>query len=152
MAERKPKDPPSFLGTGWSFPPEFVDRGRGVKMISDEEDIRSSLEILFGTLRGERIMAPRYGLEPHELLFEPAGTTMKAFLTDRITTAILVYEPRIRIVSLDVDTPDPNDGAARITLEYEVRATNSRYNLVYPFYRQDSNEAVKTLTGRRAPG
>ncbi len=152
MAENRPRDPPSFLGTGWSFPPEFVDGGRGVKMTSDEENIRCSLEVLFGTLRGERFMVPRYGLEPHEVMFEPVGTTMKAFLTDRITTAILIYEPRIRVLSLDVDTLDPNEGVARITLEYEVRATNSRYNLVYPFYRHDSSEMVGTIAGKRAPG
>src|SRR5689334_14975444 len=144
---------PSFLGTGWSFPPEFTRNGRDVVMTSDEEDIRASLEILFGTVRGERFLVPQYGLKPAELLFEPASTTMKAFLKDRITTAILIHEPRIRVLSLEVDTRDPNAGALWISLDYEVRATNSRYNLVYPFYRYDSNEMVGTLaTGRRPPG
>ena len=153
MAADDPKfQSPPFLGTGWGFPPEFVQNGRGVVMTSDEEDIRTSLEILFGTLRGERFMVPRYGLNPHELLFEPASTTMKAFLADRITTAILLHEPRIRILSLEVDNPDPNAGTSRISLAYEVRATNSRYNLVYPFYRHDSNELLGALVGRRAPG
>lgn len=142
----------SFLGTGWSFPPEFTRNGRDVVMTSDEEDILSSLKILFGTVRGERFMVPQYGLDPHELLFEPAGTTMKTFLKDRITTAILIHEPRIRVLSLEVDTPDPNAGVLRISLEYEVRATNSRYNLVYPFYRYDSSEMLGTIAGRRAPG
>jgi hypothetical protein len=153
MATNGPKtQSPPFLGTGWSFPPEFVQNGRGVVMTSDEEDIRESLEILFGTLQGERFMAPQYGLKPHELLFEPASTTMKEFLKDRITTAILIHEPRIRLLSLEVDNPDPNAGTTQISLEYEVRATNSRYNLVFPFYRHDSNEMLGTLVGRRAPG
>lgn len=153
MAANDPKDTyPSFLGTGWSFPPEFTRNGRDVVMTSDEEDIRSSLEILFGTVRGERFMVPRYGLDPHELLFEPAGTTMKEFLKDRIATAILIHEPRIRILDLEVDTPDPNAGVLRISLDYEVRATNSRFNLVYPFYRHDSSEMLGTIAGRRAPG
>jgi hypothetical protein len=143
---------PPFLGTGWSFPPEFVQNGRGVVMTTDAEDIQNSLKILFGTLQGERFMLPRYGLKPHELLFEPASTTMKAFLEDRIKTAILIQEPRIRLLSLDVDSPDPNDGTTRISLEYEVRSTNSRYNLVFPFYRHDSNELLGTLVGRRTPG
>ena len=150
MATDKPRAASSsFLGTGWSFPPDFVQNGRGVVMTSDEEDIRDSLEILFGTVRGERLLLPSYGLEPHELMFEPASTTMRTFLKDRITTAILIYEPRIRLISLEVDSPDPNAGTFRITLEYEVRATNSRYNLVYPFYEHDSNEARGTITGKR---
>jgi uncharacterized protein len=141
--------PTSFLGTGWSFPPEFVQNGRDVVMTSDEEDIRASLEILFGTMRGERALLPQYGLDPHELLFESAGTTMNTFLKDRIQAAILIYEPRIRLTALEVDTPDPNAGTLRIAVEYEVRATNSRYNLVYPFYTNDSNEAVGMIAGKR---
>jgi len=153
MASNGPKmQAPPFLGTGWGFPPEFVENGRGVVMTSDEEDIQNSLEILFGTLQGERFMVPRYGLKPHELLFDPAGATMKTFLEDRIRTAILIHEPRIRVLSLAVDSPDPNAGTSRISLEYEVRETNSRYNLVYPFYRHDSNEMLGTLVGRRTPG
>src|SRR5262249_9336849 len=151
MATDDPKAS-SFLGTGWSFPPEFVENGRGVVMTSDEEDIQASLEILFGTMLGERPMVPRYGLNPHELLFERASTTTKEFSKDRIATAILVHEPRIRILSLEIDTPDPNAGTSRLFLEYEVRATNSRYNLVYPFYRYDSSEVLGTIAGGRTPG
>jgi hypothetical protein len=132
--------PSSFLGTGWSFPPEFVQKGRQVVMTSDEDDIRASLEILFGTAQGERFLNPKYGLDMHELLFEPTSTTMRTFLKDRIKAAILIHEPRIQLLSLEVDSPDPSSGSLRISIEYEVRATNSRYNLVYPFYEHDSNE------------
>jgi len=153
MATDKPREAySSFLGTGWSFPPEFVQNGRGVAMTSDEENIRANLEILFGTVQGERLMLPKYGLEPHELLFEPTNTTMRAFLKDRIMAAILIYEPRIRLISLEVDSTDPNAGTLQLILEYEVRATNSRYNLVYPFYKHDSNEVLGTITGKRPAG
>jgi phage baseplate assembly protein W len=140
----------SFLGTGWGFPPEFAQNGRSVQLTSDEEDIRASLQILFGTARGERTLAPRYGLDAHELLFEPLSTTLKAFLRDRMTTDILVYEPRIRVLSLQIEDPDPVAGVARIALEYEIRSTNSRYNLVFPFYESDANE-IRDATRARAP-
>jgi uncharacterized protein len=142
---------PSFLGTGWSFPPEFVQNGRELVMTSEEADIRCSLEILFGTVRGERFLVPGFGLEPHELFFDPVSTTVKAFVKDRILTAILLDEPRIRVVSLQIASPDPNDGTLSIALDYEVRATNSRYNLVYPFYEHDGNEVQRGTAGARAP-
>jgi phage baseplate assembly protein W len=153
MAADGPRDTySSFLGTGWSFPPEFTGGGRDVVMTSDEDDIRASLTILFGTVRGERFMIPRYGLDPQELLFEAFSTTMRAFLKDRIATAILVQEPRIRVLALDVVMLDPGAGVLQISLDYEVRATNSRYNLVYPFYRHDSSEVLGTISGSRPPG
>ena len=35
----------SFLGTGWSFPPTFHIESKGVQMVSDEVDIKQSIEI-----------------------------------------------------------------------------------------------------------
>src|SRR5712691_3009367 len=137
----------SFLGTGWSFPPELVlENGTGkVAMTADEEDIDRSLRILFGTALGERFFNPKYGLDMHKLLFEPMSTTLRTFLKDRVRIAILIHEPRINLLALEVDSPDPNAGVLKFLLEYEVRATNSRYNLVFPFYRTDSNEVKASV-------
>lgn len=128
----------SFLGTGWSFPPRFI--GGGVAMSADETDIHESLILLFGTTAGERVFEPKYGLDMHELMFEPMSTTMRTLLLDRVRTAILIYEPRISVLNLSLDGSDPLAGRLEIVLEYAVRATNSRFNLVFPFYRTDSNE------------
>lgn len=128
----------SFLGTGWSFPPRFSRSG--AVMVSNEVDIHESLVILFGTVAGERLFEPKYGLDMHEMMFEPMSTTMRTLLLDRVRTAILIHEPRIKVITLSVDSPDPNTGQLNIQLDYEVRATNSRFNLVFPFYKTDSNE------------
>ena len=130
----------SFLGTGWSFPPEFVQKSGEVVMTSDEEDISASLKILLGTAFGERFFNPKYGLDMHEMLFEPMSTTTTTFLKDRVKTVILIYEPRINLLSLELDTSALTEGRVSIIIEYEVRATNSRFNLVYPFYIADGSE------------
>lgn len=142
-------DPPvSFLGVGWSFPPSF--EAGGVRMSADEVDIHESLQILFGTIEGERFLSPGYGLSPQELMFEPMSTTMRTLLEDRVRTAILIHEPRIKVVALSVASPDPHEGTLRIALEYEVRSTNSRFNLVFPFYNFDANE-VRASVARAGP-
>jgi phage baseplate assembly protein W len=146
MADDRASEPlTSFLGRGWSFPPEFLWKAGEVAMTADDQDIEASLRILFGTALEERFLNPGYGLDMHELLFEPMSTTMRTFLKDRIQTTILIYEPRINLLSLEVESPDPNDGRLRIHVDYEVRATNSRYNLVFPFYRTDSNEVSASV-------
>ncbi len=137
----------SFLGTGWSFPPRFA--GSGAVMVSDEQDIHESLVILFGTVAGERLFEPKYGLDMHELMFEPMSTTMRTLLLDRVRTAILIHEPRIKVLALSVGSTDPASGQLNIQLDYEVRATNSRFNRVFPFYKTDSNELRAALLGGR---
>jgi phage baseplate assembly protein W len=123
----------SFLGTGWSFPPEFMLEIGEVVMTADEADIDASLRILFGTAVGERFLNPNYGLNMHDMLFEPMSTTLKTFMLDQVKMAILIYEPRIKLLSLDLDTSTQYEGKLSILVEYEVLSSNSRYNLVYPF-------------------
>lgn len=135
----------SFLGNGWSFPPEFISEKGALRMTADEEDIQASLRILLGTVAGERFMNPKYGLDMHEMLFEPMGTTAKTLLKDRVKYAILIYEPRISLLSLELDSSAEYEGRISIILEYVIRSTNSRYNLVFPFYTTDSNEVRKTV-------
>ena len=136
----------SFLGTGWSFPPEFVLETGEMLMTSDEEDIEASLKILLGTAAGERFFNPQYGMDMHQILFEPMSTTLNTFLKDKARTAILIYEPRINLLSLELDTSEQTEGRVSIIIDYEIKATNSRFNLVYPFYTAEGSE-VKASVG-----
>ncbi|MBN1301241.1 MAG: GPW/gp25 family protein [Melioribacteraceae bacterium] len=123
----------AFVGTGWKFPPVFEKESASVEMLADEKDINSSLEILFSTSVGERIMQPKYGSNLKRLLFDPIDTSLKAYIKNIIKTAILYFEPRINLDDIMID-PKEEEGLIIITLEYTIRNTNSRYNYVYPFY------------------
>jgi hypothetical protein len=130
----------SFLGRGWGFPPEFNRLTKAVNMLEDEADIKSSLEILLSTRLGERVMVPNYGCNLDELLFKPLTLTLKTFVVDLIKTAILYHEPRIEINKIEIDPANEFEGVLLIILDYTVRATNSRKNMVYPFYKEEGNE------------
>ena len=97
----------SFLGRGWSFPPEFDKGTKSLKLLEDEDDIKSSLEILLSTRLGERIMVPDYGCNLDELLFKPLNLTLKTFVIDLIKKAILYHEPRIDVNKIAID-PAPS--------------------------------------------
>ena len=139
-------DTPLFLGRGFGFPPSFAS-GQ-VRMVEDEQDIHESLLILFGTLPGERVLQPRFGLDLSPLLFEPLSTTLRTLLKERISTTLLIHEARIRVHELVIDDSLALEGLLQIRLDYSVRSTNSRFNLVYPYYLGDANE----LRERVAPG
>jgi len=130
----------SFLGTGWSFPPEFQKENKTVRMLNDEDDIKSSLEILLSTRLGERIMVPGYGCNLDELLFKPLNLTLKTYVIDLIKTAILYHEPRIEVNKIAINSNSELEGELLILLEYTVRTTNSRKNMVFPFYKGEGTE------------
>ncbi|MGE0019603.1 MAG: GPW/gp25 family protein [Draconibacterium sp.] len=130
----------SFLGRGWAFPPAFNRQTRSVELVEDEADILNSLEILLSTRRNERIMLPGYGCNPDELLFKPLDLALKTYLADQIKTAILYHEPRIDVIRVTLEESRMQDGVVLIKVEFMVRKTNSRKNMVYPFYKNEGNE------------
>jgi uncharacterized protein len=133
----------SFLGTGWAFPPTFTKQPCRVQMVSDEEDIEQSLKILLSTRHGERVMQPEYGCNLDVLLFEPINTSLITFVKDLIEKAILYHEPRITLQKIDIRTEQVLEGLLLIELEYVIRTTNSRYNMVYPFYLNEAERQPK---------
>ena len=130
----------SFLGTGWGFPPQFDEGVSVVRMLSDADDISSSLEILLSTRPGERVMQPDYGCNLDELVFEPLTTTFKTYIKDLIATAILYFEPRIDVENIELEDTGELEGRIIISVSYRIRSTNSRFNFVYPFYKGEGTD------------
>lgn len=137
----------AFLGTGWGFPPAFQKHTAHVQMVSEADDIRGSLWILFSTTPGERLMHPTYGCPLKALVFENFTTTTETELRDVIARAILFFEPRISLEAIHFDTTEMYHGLLRIHLAYRIRAINSRHNLVYPFYYRDGTNVLNAPRG-----
>ncbi|MDX2361903.1 MAG: GPW/gp25 family protein [Crocinitomicaceae bacterium] len=130
----------SFLGRGWKFPPEFNKNLKETAMSAREVDIEESLQIILSTRIGERIMQPDFGCNLQELLFAPINLTTITYIKDLIESAILYYEHRISLNFIDISLDDALDGIVLIELDFMVRSTNSRRNLVYPFYRGEGTD------------
>ncbi|MBI1395198.1 MAG: hypothetical protein GC151_04390 [Betaproteobacteria bacterium] len=136
----------TFLGTGWSFPPAFDPRTRGAVMVSQDEDVAQSLRILLSTVPGERVMHPAFGCGLNRMVFEQITEAMLTELRDLIRRAILFFEPRVTLEEVDVSADRAVDGILDIRIDYTIRSTNTRTNLVYPLYLFEGNQAVPART------
>jgi len=134
MSTKGPNSDMDFLGTGWSFPPTFSRLSGSVDMVRNDLDIQESLFVLLSTPLGERIMLPQYGCDIWRMVFRNMNTTLMTQLQDAVAQAILNWEPRIEVISIDVKPDATTDGLVTITVNYVIRLTNTRSNLVYPFY------------------
>jgi phage baseplate assembly protein W len=128
----------SFLGRGWSFPTSFNNVSGQIAMLEGAEDIESSLQILLSTALGERILQPKYGCNLSDMVFENLDTTLKTEMRNRIEVAILYFEPRIDIEKIEL-VQSELEGVIIISIDYIVRATNTRSNLVFPFYQTEGS-------------
>jgi len=123
-----------FLGTGWSFPPSFTRGGSNLDLVSGAEDIHQSLQILMSTRLGERVMLDNFGCDLSNVLFEELDQSLINTLTSLVSDALLYFEPRILLDGVDVSESNSEQGLLLIQIEYTVLSTNSRFNMVYPFY------------------
>ncbi len=121
-------------------------------MLEQEADIASSLEVLLGTAQGERVMLPWYGCNLDELLFESLDTRIRTLMADKIESALLYFEPRIRVEKISIDESSELEGVVLISIDYLVKTTNSRFNMVFPFYRLEGTDINLPITVNSLPG
>lgn len=132
-----PEDGGGFLGQGWAFPPRFEARSGAVVRRTAEADIVESLRILFGTRPGERVMQPDFGCRLADLVFEPMNEPTRIAIEVAIRRAVMFFEARIHLNRVDVTPVDWPAGHLEILVDYSIRATNSRHNVVFPFYLRE---------------
>ena len=124
-----------FLGIGTSFPLALDPATQGLAHAEFEESVRQSILVILGTAKGERVMRPDFGCGIHDLVFANASAATIGRIIRDVHEALLRLEPRIDVTQVDVHAGDtPN--VLLIDIDYEVRATNTAFNLVYPFYLQ----------------
>lgn len=124
----------SFLGQGWAFPPSFPAGGAEVKMVSGVEDIHQSLRILLGTTPKERVMQDSFGCNLAAYVFEELDDGLIGSIQRIVSNAILDHEPRVQVERVEVRPSEADAACALVSVDYTVRATNTRFNLVFPFY------------------
>ena len=126
-----------IIGTGWSFPPHFsktADNGPGVIMHSGVQEIEDSLSVLFSTQLGNRLFRPDFGCSVEEFQFKAIDGATETRLRRMIENAVIDYEPRIILRSLDLDLSELQEGKLRIDLRYSIKASYVKENIIYPYH------------------
>jgi phage baseplate assembly protein W len=124
--------PKEFLGVGWGFPVKPDEKG-ALQRSEYEESIRQSIWTILGTAKGERMMRPEFGCGIYDLVFEINDVTTAGKVAQAVREALLAFEPRVDVWDVQVQ-PARQGEVLLITIDYQVRATNNAFNLVYPFY------------------
>ena len=130
-------DGDGFLGRGWAFPVGQAADGE-VALVADAEDVRQAILLILETEPGERLMRPDFGCGLRGLVFEPVSVRTLGAVRRRVEDGLTAWEPRIDVQQVTV-ARDPDDRARlNVEIAYRIRASNTFYNLVYPFYLQEA--------------
>jgi len=122
-----------FLGQGWHFPANITRTG-GIALARQEGDIEEAIRIILETDRGERRMRPEFGCILNELVFAPNNATTFGRVEQAVKEALARWEPRIKVMEVNARADPQERNRLLIDIGYQVKASNDRRNLVYPFY------------------
>jgi phage baseplate assembly protein W len=114
-----------LLGRGISFPPRVGADGR-IAWSDGEQNIREAIQVVLKTELNERVRLPEFGAGLGRFLFEPNTTSTRHVLQDRITRALVAWEPRITVEHVEVEEDPADPEAAVATIEYRLVATQAR--------------------------
>jgi phage baseplate assembly protein W len=112
-----------------------TDAQNRLQRVQFEDTVRLSIWIILSTSKGERVMRPDFGCSLSDLVFSPINASTFGRVADVVRDALIQFETRIFVRDVQV-TAEGNGETLLIAIEYEVRATNNVFNLVYPFYLQ----------------
>jgi len=122
-----------FVGNGWRFPIVPDENGR-LGYTQGDENVEHSLKVLLLTRLGERAMRFDFGCNAADLLFAPGGERYLRLLESAIQEAVRDWEPRIDLLEVRAEAQLNEQENVNVSVSYRVRATNTRSNLVFPFY------------------
>ena len=123
--------PSDFIGRGIAFP-MGVDASGSIALVGGTDDIDRSLRAIVLTAPGERVMRPTFGCRIWDLVFAPLDETTLGLMSHAVREAVAQWEPRVELQDVRVTPAD--QGVVHIDISYQVRVTNDRRNLVFPFY------------------
>lgn len=125
-----------FLGTGWKFPVNVNEAGN-MEVSAIEKDIEEAIWIILSTAKGERMMRPDFGCGIFNFVFASMNTSTITMMEASVREALVLWEPRIDISNVDVKHDGEEEGKLYISIDYRVKNTNNRFNLVFPFYMRE---------------
>jgi len=122
-----------IVGTGWRFP-ILPDAAGGLGYVDGDQNVEQSLKILLLTALGQRVMRPDFGCRAPSLVFSPGSLQYLGLLENTVREAVRDWEPRVDLVEVRVETDPADETQVTVNIGYRIRQTNTRGNLVFPFY------------------
>jgi phage baseplate assembly protein W len=124
-----------IIGVGWKFPIRVNAKG-GLSYSNGPDRIQDAIWIVLSTALGERVMREDFGAGVNDYVFQSNSDLMRAQLAATVSAALAKWEPRIQLAGVTVQAgSEPSQ--VLIVIDYQIRSTNERSNLVYPLYLQE---------------
>ena len=114
--QRNALPPPEI---GWPLLP-VPDADGALRWPDLETSVREMIEVILRTAPGEQLMRPAFGAGLDRLIHQPNTLTVRARAQEAIIGGLRVYEQRIILDRVDVDSGD-SERELLVTISYRLR-------------------------------
>ncbi|MGW1076934.1 GPW/gp25 family protein [Streptomyces sp. NPDC002537] len=140
--------PDFFIGRGWAFPLGVSPSG-GVAMAEGSAEVEQAIRLILGTEPGERPMRPEFGCAIRDRVFGSFDASTSGAIAHEVRRALERWEPRIVVDDVNVVQAPGRQEVLDIEVGYHLADTNSRRNLVHPFYVIPAHEGAESRPEQR---
>jgi phage baseplate assembly protein W len=97
----------------------IADALGGLKKVINLDAVKTSINNILLTGKGERVFLPQFGGGIQNLLFEPLDETMASQIANMVKDAIETWDPRVKCQGVDTQIYS-DDNYAKITVRYSI--------------------------------
>tara|TARA_E500000318_G_C3565700_1_gene215540 strand:+ start:40 stop:522 length:483 start_codon:yes stop_codon:yes gene_type:complete len=106
-----------------------ADNKKDVKLLYDEQAIYQSIQNIFNTIPGQKILDPEFGLDLRQYLFQPINENTGILIGETIQEKLPLYEPRVTVHRVNIKGR-PNQNEYIIELVVVIPTLNNKEQLV----------------------
>lgn len=141
----------TFIGKGMKFPPQINPATGRIELSAGPDSVKESVYLIMMTRLGERFLRPEYGSTLSSYAFMDVDVTNINLMIRELTQEITSQEPRVDNLDITVDSTT-RQGCLIIDIGYSIIETNTRDNLVFPFYLDNIVEEEEYSTDQYQDG
>lgn len=104
----------------------ILDSAGEVKRVINEQAVRSSLDNILRTSRGERVMLPSFGVGIEDVLFDQVSQSTASEIASRIKENINTWDDRVVINAVDFNL-QPDSNAMGISLSFSIAGYSNMF-------------------------
>lgn len=103
------------------------DAQGNLRKVINIESVRTSIDNILGTARGERVFLPEFAIGIRGMVFEPINPNLVDRLSNEIKNSIEVWDPRVMVIGTDFKQ-DTDNNYIELTVRFNIRGYAETFN------------------------
>lgn len=103
------------------------DAQGNLRKVINIDSVRTSIDNILGTARGERVFLPEFAIGLRGMVFEPISPSLVNRLSNEIKSSIEIWDPRVTVIGTDFKE-DTDNNYVEITIRFNIKGYTENFS------------------------